>query len=328
MDLELLQNSMPDLHQATISEVSLEDLQHERVLSKYASRFQIYVSDFSSYKFRPHAIGRLMGGLPKPLTEKQVETLQAYQNKLDCGKNLTERQYEDYGSLLSKKNAKPTLSPGAKTYLKELFKEITFQRSKELKSKYLDKGLICEEQSIQAITEFFGEDFQKNTVRFQNNYFTGEPDIINGNEVIDIKSSWDYETFPMFDEELENKTYYWQILAYMDLLGLKKGRVIYVLNDTPDEIINDEKKRVAWQLGLTSEELRFDIPEDLEFEIERNMKYEDIPMEARIKEFEVLHNEKDLNLVKEIIRQSRIYLVELSKSLATRFVNHLPINEI
>lgn len=323
MDLELIKIGLPDLHSAAFSETSLEDLQHDRILEKYASRFQIFVSDFSQYKFRPHAVSRLMGGLPKPLTEKQAETLAAYQTKITTGKGLTEKQYEDYGSLLSKKNAKPILSPGAKTYLKELFKEITFQRSKELKSKYLDKGIICEPHSIVAMKEFYGEDFQKNEIRFENDWFTGEPDIINGDEVIDVKSSWDYETFPMFDEELENQTYYWQIQAYMDLLELKKGRVIYVLNDTPEEIIYEEKRRVSWQLGLISEELKFDLPEDLEFEIERNLRYEDIPTEARIKEFQVFYDEKDVMLMKEMIQLARLYLVDLSKSLEKRFVNHL-----
>ena len=323
MDVELIKIDLPDLHSAVFSETSLEDLQHERILKKYASRFQIYVSDFSQYKFRPHAVARLMGGMPKPLTERQAETLAAYQTKVTTGKGLTEKQYEDYGSLLAKKNAKPTLSPGAKTYLKELFKEITFQRSKELKSKYLDKGIVCEKDSIEAMKMFYGEDFQKNTVRFENEWFTGEPDIINGDEVIDVKSSWDYETFPMFDEELENQTYYWQIQAYMDLLELQKGRVIYVLNDTPEEIIYEEKRRVSWQLGLINEELKFDLPEDLEFEIERNLRYEDIPTEARIKEFTVVRNEKDIALVKEMVQLARLYMVDLSKSLEKRFVDHL-----
>ena len=323
MDLELLQHSMPDLHQATVSEVSLEDMQKDRVLERYAKRFKIYTKDFSKHLFRPHAIFNLMGGIPKPLTERQLETLEAYQLKIDTGKGLTDKQYIDYGSLLSKKNAKPILSPGAVKYLKELFKELTFQRTKELKSKYLDKGLAVEHLSIEMLNEVFGYDFEKNSERFENDWFSGEPDIINNDEVIDIKSSWDFTTFPMMDEEIENQNYFYQLQAYMDLLGLDKARLIYVLVDTPMQIIQNEKYKVSSELGLLTTELQYDLPDDLDLEIERNLTYEDIPKEARIKIFEVQKDEETLKNIKTMITLARQYLVELNNSIEKRFVNHI-----
>jgi len=323
MNLELLKQSLPNLHSANFTEKSLEELQYDRVLEKYAKRFKIYQKNFSSYLFRPHAIGMLMGGLPKPLTERQAETLTAFQLKIDSGKGLTEKQYIDYGSLLEKKHAKPILSDGAKTYLKKIFKEITFQRTEELKSKYLDKGIIQEPISILALSEFHGVEYVKNDKRYENDFFTGEPDIVEPEEVIDIKSSWDYTTFPMFDDELKNKAYYWQVMAYMCLLGVKKARVIYVLVDTPDQLIDGEKYRISRELGLLSEDLQFGLPEDLEFEIERNMKYEDIPQEGRIKEFEVFYNEKEVEQMKDMIILSREFLEKLNRELESRFVNHL-----
>ena len=323
MDLEQIKQAMPDLHSASFSEVDLEKLQYDRILEKYAKRFKIYQNDFSKYLFRPHAIGTLMGGLPKPLTDPQTETLNDFQLKINSGKGLTEKQYVTYGSLLEKKNAKPILSTGAKTYLKNLFKEITFQRTEELRSKYLDKGIIQEPVSISMLSEFHGVAYAKNDIRHENEYFTGEPDIIEPAEVIDIKSSWDYTTFPMFDEELKNKDYYWQILAYMDLLGLKKGRVIYVLVDTPQELIDNEKYKISRELGVLSDGLHFGLPDDLDFEIQRNMTYEDIPQEGRIKEFEVLYNEKEVTLMKEMVDLARAYLEDLNRTLEQRFVNHL-----
>lgn len=316
----LIPNNLPDLSRAVVSEKSFEDLQYDATLAKYSKRFQIFVSDFQTYKFRPHAVFNLMGGIPKELTKNQAETLAAYQLKIDSGKGLTEKQYVDYGSLLEKKNAKPTLSAGAKTYLKKLFKEITFNRTEELKSKYLDKGIICEKHSFEVARNLHKKDYQKNEIRFENDYFTGEPDCIYVKEVIDFKSSWDYTTFPMLDEELENKTYYWQVLAYMDLLPeVESGKVIYVLNDTPDEIIYDEKRRVSWQLGLINEDLKFDLPEDLEFEIERNLLYSDIPEHARVKEFPVMKSDADIQMMHTMVKLSRDFLSELSQNMQARF---------
>ena len=323
MNIDDIKKGLPNLHSAAISEKSLEELEHDRMLQKYAGRFNIYQKDFRKYKFRPHAIGNLMSSVPKPLTAKQEETLKDLQAKLDSGKNLTPPQYIVYGSLLEKKTAKPKLSPGAITYLKKIFKEITFQRTEELRSKYLDKGIIQEPVSIQMLQEFHGVEYHKNTERFENEYFSGEPDILEHSEVIDIKSSWDYTTFPMFDEELKNSDYYWQIMAYMDLTAKNKGRVIYVLVDTPQELIDSEKYRVSRDLGLVREELSFGLPDDLDFEIERNMTYEDIPQEGRIKEFLVYRNNAEIKLMKDIIDLARDFLVELNDSLEKRFVNHL-----
>lgn len=303
-----------------------DQAEYDRMFQKYADRFKIYEKDFKTYKFRPHALGNIMGGIPKGLTEKQAETYAAYTDRRNgIGKPLTLNQDADWHDLRRKKDAKPMLNPGAKTYLKKLFKEITFSRTEEIKSKYLDKGIICEEASIIALSEFHGVEYKKNTIRYENDYFTGEPDIVEPKEVIDVKSSWDYTTFPMFDEELENKDYYWQILAYMDLIDVKKGRVCYVLNDTPDQMIYEEKKRVSWKLGLLTKDFVFDLPPDLDFEIERNMTYEDVPQEARIKEFPIVKNDDDLKMIKAMIDLARIFMQELSDGLSKQFTNHLKV---
>ena len=44
--------------------------------------------------------------------------------------------------------AKDTLSAGPKTFLGNLFKEELFGKSGEIKSKYLSKGLLVEQESI------------------------------------------------------------------------------------------------------------------------------------------------------------------------------------
>ncbi|VDH16732.1 Uncharacterised protein [Algoriella xinjiangensis] len=318
MDLEALKNSMPDLHQATVSK-SLEEIEHDKIFEKYSTDYDIFCNDFSTYRFRPHAVFNLMGGLPKPLTERQSETLAAFQLKIDNGKGLTEKQYVDYGSLLEKKNAKPLLNETAKKYLNNLYKEITFNRTKEVQSKYLEKGIHQEASSIQLLNEVHGLDLTKNSKRFVNDYFSGEPDLIHNNEVYDIKSSWEFTTFPMMDEEVKNQAYYYQLQCYMDLLGFKKSKLIYVLVDTPDVLIQDELYRVSRKLGVFDEELSFDLPAELELEIERNLKYEDIPKAQRIKIFDVERNDKVINQIHQMIELARLHLVKIDENLKKTF---------
>ena len=58
--------------------------------------------------------------------------------------------------MTSAKSKKPEdLSAGAITYCKQLAKEFVYGYRKEINSKYLDKGIICEDQSIQLYNDVF-----------------------------------------------------------------------------------------------------------------------------------------------------------------------------
>ncbi|CEJ71298.1 hypothetical protein BN1195_03643 [Chryseobacterium oranimense G311] len=268
------------------------------------------VHDFSNYKFRPHAIGKIMKGLSKPLTVNQLETLYGLLEKRNSG-TITDKQTVTLGELIKKRDAKPVLSEGAKTYLKEIYKDLVFGRTKEIQSKYLTKGLSVEDENINQYNEVNGTFLLKNENRFENDYFSGEPDIIEDGIIYDFKSSWDYSTFPLFEDEVPNEDYEYQLQAYMDLLGLNKAKLIYGLVDTPDDLILDEKRRMAWKLGCID-----GIPEELDQEISNNMTYADIPKEARIKEFPIYRDEKIIALMKTMIDQARVYLNSLNTTLA------------
>lgn len=202
--------------------------------------------DFSNYKFRAHSVGHIMSGLPKPLTEAQQETFEAYtERKNGVGRPLTDKQLSDWGSLYEKKNAKPKLTDGAKTFLEKLvWEEITGKRE-EIKSKYLDKGIMAEEKSITLYSKVTDNIFFKNTERRENEYFTGEVDNAK-DKVRDIKTSWSFSTFPIREKQIPNKMYEWQLDVYMDLWETTQSELIYCLVDTPFKLIDDELRRMDW----------------------------------------------------------------------------------
>ena len=82
----------------------------------------------------------------------------------------------------------------------------------------------------------------KNEESFEDEFFTGTPDIITNDEILDTKCSFDAYTFPLFDKELPNKDYFYQMQVYMHLTGKKKARVVYVLLNTPEELTWEEKR--------------------------------------------------------------------------------------
>lgn len=266
---------------------------------------------FGDYKFRCHAVGKLMTGIKtNNLTERQEKMFFDFQEKMKVGK-ITDKQIVAYGQLLEKKNAKPKLSQTAISYLNELHKEVLFNRRKEIQSKYLDKGIQVEEKSITLYSEVTGKLFIKNKDRFENDFLSGEPDMTEG-KVRDIKSSWSFDTFPLYDTEIKNKIYYWQLQSYMALTGLTQAELIYCLVDTPSELIEDEKWRIARATGFV------ELPEELVNEIEHNLTYNDIPQEFRVKIFKVDKNQKDIEALYKVIDLAREYLTNLSIEISNK----------
>jgi hypothetical protein len=71
----------------------------------------------------------------------------------------------------------------------------------------------------------------------------------------DIKCSFNLGTFPMWDIEITNKMYYWQMQSYMMLTNKETSELVYVLTNTPFEIVEDEVRREHWKLHLIDEDL-------------------------------------------------------------------------
>lgn len=142
------------------------------------------------------------------------------------------------GVLLTEPKKKTDLiAKTVEIYLQEWMKEQIYGARKEIKSKYLEKGTVMEAEAIDKAIEWAGLPFViKNEANFEDEFFTGTPDIIGNDFIADTKCSWDCFTFPLFDEEIENKLYLAQLQVYMHLTGKKKAKLIYMLLNTPDYI--------------------------------------------------------------------------------------------
>lgn len=132
------------------------------------------------------------------------------------------------------------LSVGAKTFIAKQAKEFVYGFDEKISSKYLDKGIQVEDQSIELLNSVLFTSYQKNTERKDNEWLTGECDIFTGDAIIDIKSSWSLSTFPVLAEQGADKDYEWQLRAYMMLWNVDKASIAYCLVSTPEDLIKYE----------------------------------------------------------------------------------------
>lgn len=184
--------------------------------------------------------------------------------------------------MTNPRNKSELISETTKTYIKEWLTEHIYGIRKEIKSKYLSKGLKLEDMAIDKAIEWLDLPLSiKNEKHFEDEFFKGTPDLIVSDTVYDIKCSWDAFTFPLFEKEIPTKDYYYQLQVYMHLTGCKKAFLTYVLLNTPDELTWEEKHN-----------------------------YDNMDKKYRIKTFEIEYSEEVIADLKERVTNIRTFIKE------------------
>ena len=183
------------------------------------------------------------------------------------------------------KEKNEALSKGAKTALEKMAKEFVYGYNELISGKYMDKGIIVEDESIALYNSVFFTDYRKNTERKTNNWVTGECDIFTGSKIIDIKSSWSIATFPATQESAAKQAkeagYDWQGRAYMMLWDVDCFEVAFCMVNTPDELIKYEQPELHYvdhipeSLRVTTVTFERDreLEEKIKFKVEAARKY-------------------------------------------------------
>ena len=180
-------------------------------------------------------------------------------------------------------NGKGGLSKTTQSYVDQWIKEQVYGVKKHFSSKYTDKGLEVEDESIDFLAEQLDYGFiAKNKQGYENEYLTGTPDLILDNLIIDVKNSWDMWTFPLLEEEIPNKNYYWQLQGYMALTTAKNAKLVYTLMDTPNDLLNQ------WT----------DVPYD----------FEAYDPSLRIKTFDIKRDDEAIENIYDRVKEIREYI--------------------
>lgn len=211
------------------------------------------------------------------------------------------------------------LSEGAKTNLIDIYVSAKYGRQTDIQNRYISKGLMVEEDSITLYSRVKKTFFKKNEKHLSNEFIKGTPDLFTGLEIeaadmiIDVKSSWDIFTFFRTHTKDVNSLYWWQLQGYMALTGASSARLAYCLINTPEMLINDEKRKLMYKMGCATEE-------SAEFlkacdELELAMTYNDIPLKERLIEFEIPRDQESINLLYDRVKRAREFLKALDTEL-------------
>lgn len=200
----------------------------------------------SEILFRPSSLGKICTSM-QGITARQLSRIAELETK-QLDKPLTLIQSGELADLVHKRDNKE-LSTTTKRELIRMYRLIKYKRYNTNTNKYVEKGIKCEEDSITLYSLYKGKMYKKNKERFTNELFSGEPDIIDNDCTIDIKSSWSIDTFPTPLIDSVDRDYVLQGYAYNMLLGKRKHIVAYCLVNAPLNMLIREKEILYYNMN-------------------------------------------------------------------------------
>jgi hypothetical protein len=272
--------------------------------------------------------------------EQYLEELQLRASKQYPGKNgflgLTPTQIkEDHlGQYEAKKQAwkeaeakgipNYQLGETAKSWIRKEWIEDNFGYYDEVYTPQILKGRLSEQDSLGLLDEInpIGEWRKINEDKFEDDDFTGRPDIIPRNKPIveDVKTSWTIDTFAAVTTF--PNLYNGQGQVYMELLDRDIFYLHYCLVSTPEVLLKKLKRQLwymfkedasEWRLtGLTEYKEGVSPEENPEYiaaleQLAVNHNYDDIDPTQRIKTFVI---NRDRDYIKELrirVKSGRYY---------------------
>jgi len=247
------------------------------------------------------------------ITAKQLDRLKELESKI----KLTEKQALERNVLQQKRDSPPELSKGAKSFIQKKALHDKYSIEDTIESRYLDKGLICEDEAIQIYASVTGKHLIfKNEEGFHNDWISGTPDLILEDMIVDVKCSWSIDSFPWFDTSL-NRNYYWQLQAYMWLTGKSKSELVYVLVNTPDHLFQQELQREIWKVKDTQGvlDISAEVESDIYEELILKHNFDRIPFEKRVKVFKIEADILEQSKIKEKVELAREYYNEVIETI-------------
>lgn len=295
---------------------------------------------FENWKPRASQLGHLLTNLPEKITKEEQQLLTELLEEKETGKNAngrstkwTDTKQKEVDKLSKKKKGIDELPTGAITKLEDIFDDIFWKRKKLIFNKYLEKGNIVEEDSLQLLSDIDGVSYWKNEEYLENEFLQGCPDNIF-QKIRDTKSNYEYDTFKK--AELTS-LYSWQIKGYTWMAIesgheiSKTGELCYCLVNSPAHRVESERKSLWFNMGMPddTEERWIEAASQLErnhifdiakfkesfpgFDLVTPIWNFDIPKHMRVKRFDVTLEDSDIEHMKRRSKMAKDWLIEREK---------------
>lgn len=198
------------------------------------------------------------------------------------------------------------LSQTCISYLEEWVKDHLYDSKREYSTKYTEKGLQVEDSAIDFASGVLGWGMAfKNEQERNNGTIQGTCDLVLSDRIVDIKSSWDQYTFPLLASEIPTKGYDWQLQGYMELWGKDRAELVYCLMDAPENIVEQEARRLSYQSGTG------EVSEEIYQTVRNKLTFSQYPDWMRIKTFQLDRDQGKIDRIYQRVELCRQYIEQV-----------------
>jgi hypothetical protein len=180
---------------------------------------------------------------------------------------------------------------------------------------FLKKGTDMESEAVELLSKIDKKHYTLITETIENDYLVGRCDIFypDASKVIDIKISWNVNAFLRARTSPITPKYWYQMQGYMELYNVQETEVVFLLLNTPPELIEREKVKLLnrFMIGeIDREKYELDMQN-----IESAFTYSNLPLRRRYFRYKVKREPQIFESVYKKVDKARLWLTEFEQEM-------------
>jgi hypothetical protein len=269
--------------------------------------------DFSQYKTWCSEIYSLLI-TPKGIKPKQSE-YKKYERLINSEEEKDEEDlkfFREFDQRLSILNDEPLGKSAISSLIREYGKIIY---NKKIAAKgdalsFLKKGTDMESEGIQLLSSIDKKEYTLVTENTENEYLLGRCDIFcpESDKIIDTKLSWNINAFLKARTTPLSGKYWHQMQGYMELYNVNNAEVVFLLLNTPPELIEREKVKLLnrFMIGeIDREKYELDVEN-----LESAFTYSSLPIKKRYFRYTIKREPNIFEKIYKKVEKARIWMQE------------------
>lgn len=275
--------------------------------------------DFSNFKIWCSEIHSLFS-IPKGVTMPKKNELKRYEKLIESSEEKTEEELE-FLKMCDEKISVYNDPPLSKTTISALIRQygwLVYNKKVAQKGdalSFLKKGTDMEGEAVELLSKIDSESYVLQTETISNEYLVGRCDIITKDKVIDTKISWNVNSFLKSRTTPLTAKYWYQMQGYMELYNVSEAEVVFLLLNTPPELIEREKVKLVnrFMMGeIDREKYELDLSN-----IESAFTYSNLPIKRRYFRYKIKRESQIFDLVYRKVEKARNWMQEFEGDMKT-----------
>jgi hypothetical protein len=275
---------------------------------------------FSDFKIWCSEIYSLLS-IPKGIKPKQQE-LKKFERLLNSDKEKSE---EDLQFLKSMEGRVAVLNdpPLSKTTMSALMRQYGWKvYNKKVAAtndplSFMKKGSDMEIEAVELLSMIDNQQYRLEVDTVENEHIIGRCDVLCPSKdlVVDTKISWNVNSFLKARTNPVTKKHWYQMQGYMELYNINNAEIVFLLLNTPPELIEREKVKLQnkFMIGAIDRD-KYEL--DME-NIESAFTYSNIPLKKRHFRYRVKREPQIFDGIYKKVEKSRIWMQDFEKSMKT-----------